>query len=135
MITSSAPISPEILTFFKVALGIHIYEAYGQTETVGPATATHPDDHTSGHVGGPVPSLKLRLKDQKEMNYLSTDTPPRGEIQFYGPTLFTGYFNNPEKNKEAFYKDGWFTTGDIGEILPNGAIRIIDRVKNIFKLA
>lgn len=73
MVTASAPISGEVLTFFKVALGIHIYEVYGQTETNGPATCTIPADPTSGHVGGVFPAMKLRLRDVVEMSYLSTD--------------------------------------------------------------
>ncbi len=80
MICASAPVSPEVLTFFKIALGIHIYEVYGQTETSGPATLTHPMDTSSGHVGGPIPSNTIRLRDCPELGYLTTDNPPRGEI-------------------------------------------------------
>lgn len=78
--TASAPISGEILTFFKVALGIHIFEVYGQTETNGPCTLTLPTDPVGGHVGGLMPTCKIRLRDVVEMGYLHTDIPPRGEI-------------------------------------------------------
>jgi long-chain acyl-CoA synthetase len=80
MVTASAPISGEVLSFFKIALGIHIYEVYGQTESNGPATFTHPDDPTAGHVGGCFPGFRLRLRDVPEMGYLASDNPPRGEI-------------------------------------------------------
>ena len=80
MISASAPISAEVLQFYKLALGIHVYECYGQTETAGPATLTHPFDRTSGHVGGPIPCNKIRLRDCPELGYLSSDNPPRGEI-------------------------------------------------------
>lgn len=80
MVTASAPISGEVLTFFKIALGIHIYEVYGQTESNGPITATLPWDPTAGHVGGLISSCAVRTRDVPEMGYLSTDDPVRGEI-------------------------------------------------------
>lgn len=80
MVSASAPISADVLTFYKIALGIHVYEVYGQTETNGPATATHPLDRTTGNVGGVIPSMRLRLRDCPELGYLTTDNPPRGEI-------------------------------------------------------
>ena len=80
MLTASAPISGDVLTFFKIALGVHIYEVYGQTENSGPATCTMPSDPTAGHVGGIGPNLKMRLRDVPEMGYLATDEPPRGEV-------------------------------------------------------
>jgi long-chain acyl-CoA synthetase len=80
MVTASAPINKDVLNFFKIALGVHVYEVYGQTETNGPATLTHPKDPTSGHVGGVFPGMKVRLKNVPEMSYLCTDDPPRGEI-------------------------------------------------------
>ena len=136
MISASAPISPEVLTFYKIALGIHVYECYGQTEVSGPATLTHPTDkQSSGSVGGLIPAARLRLKDCPELGYLSTDNPPRGEVQFKGTNNFKGYFKNPEKTKDTITDDGWVNSGDVGVILPNGAIRIIDRAKNIFKLS
>ncbi len=135
MISASAPISAEVLQFYKLALGIHVYECYGQTENCGPATVTHPLDRTGGHVGGPVPSVRIRLRDCPELGYLSTDNPPRGEIQIKGTNVFSGYFKNPSRTKEAFSEDGWLCTGDVGMVFPNGSIKIIDRAKNIFKLS
>ena len=136
LLSASAPISAEVLTFYKIALGIHVYECYGQTEISGPATFTHPSDiHSSGTVGGPIPACRIRLRDCPELGYLSTDNPPRGEVQFIGSNLFKGYFKNPERTKEAFSEDGWVCSGDVGVILPNGSLKITDRAKNIFKLS
>ena len=59
---------------------------------------------------------------------------PQGEVCFWGPSIMEGYYKNPEKTPEMM-KDGWLMSGDVGEIQANGAIRIIDRAKNIFKLA
>ena len=135
MISASAPINADVLLFYKLALGIHVYECYGQTENNGPATLTHPLDRTPGTVGGVIPSMKIRLRDCPELGYLSTDNPPRGEVQFTGANIFKGYFKNPERTKEAFLEDGWVCSGDVGVVFPNGAIKIIDRAKNIFKLS
>jgi long-chain acyl-CoA synthetase len=80
MITGSAPIAPEIMTFFRIALSIPVSEAYGQTEG-GPMTLTSTFDPTVGHCGGPIPVTKMRVRDLPELEYMSTDSPcPRGEL-------------------------------------------------------
>lgn len=139
-LTGSAPISKETIDFLKIAFCCPIYEGYGQTENTGAATVTMPGDRLSGHVGGILPTFLLKLQDVPEMNYYSTDEKdgephPRGEVCLKGPGVFVGYFKEPEKTAETLDKDGWLHTGDIGEIQPNGALRIIDRKKNIFKLS
>ena len=73
------------------------------------------------------------------MNYYhkgtEADPTPKGEVMMWGPSIMKGYFKNPEKTAEALTSDGWLMSGDVGAILPNGALKIIDRAKNIFKLS
>lgn len=70
------------------------------------------------------------------MNYFSTDKPyPRGEIQMKGPMITNGYYKRPDLTAEAFDQEGFFSSGDVGLVYPNGTVKIIDRIKNIFKLS
>jgi len=81
MISGSAPIDKQVLEFFKVCFCCPVLEGYGLTETSGGASVTSPDDPVSGHVGGPLPCVKWRIKDVPEMEYKSSDKPyPRGEL-------------------------------------------------------
>lgn len=105
------------------------------TETCAAGTATGPEENEAGNVGYPVLSNEIMLQDVVDMNYLSTDNPPRGEICMRGPSIMKGYFRNPEVTKETIDERGWLHSGDIGTILSSGKLKIIDRKKNLFKLA
>ncbi|NXK81621.1 ACSL5 ligase, partial [Amazona guildingii] len=133
MVTGAAPISPSVLSFLRAALGCQIFEAYGQTECSAGCTFSMPGDWTTGHVGPPLACNIIKLDDVEEMNYFSSNN--EGEVCIKGPNVFKGYLQDPEKTAEAIDKDGWLHTGDIGKWLPNGTLKIIDRKKNIFKLA
>ncbi|NP_001166574.1 long-chain-fatty-acid--CoA ligase 5 [Cavia porcellus] len=133
VITSAAPISLPVLTFFRAAMGCVVIEAYGQTECSGGCTITSPGDWTSGHVGAPMCCSYVKLEDVPDMNYFAANN--EGEICVKGLSVFQGYLKEPKKTQEVLDKDGWLHTGDIGCWLPNGTLKIIDRKKNIFKLA
>uniref|UniRef100_A0AC35TZJ8 Long-chain-fatty-acid--CoA ligase n=1 Tax=Rhabditophanes sp. KR3021 TaxID=114890 RepID=A0AC35TZJ8_9BILA len=133
MITGSAPISAEVLEMCRVALGAIILEGYGQTECNAMSTLSMVGDYVGGHVGAPVPCNVIKLVDVPELNYYAKDN--TGEILIKGPNVTKGYYKNPEKTAELFTKDGYLQTGDIGRMLPNGTLQVIDRKKNIFKLA
>jgi long-chain acyl-CoA synthetase len=135
MITGSAPIASEVLRFFMIVLGCDVREGYGQTETTAGTFFTEKGEREAGHVGGVNPAVELKLVDIPEMNYSSSNTPPTGEICLRGEPIFTGYYKDEKNTKETIDKDGWIHTGDVGMILPNGALKIIDRKKNIFKLS
>ena len=134
MTTGSAPIAGEVLDFLKICFSAPIVEGYGMTETTASGTCTLPQDCESGQVGGPLNNTKIRLRDIPEMNYLGSADPPKGEIEFWGTSVMSGYFKNKEKTDEVL-NDGWLSSGDVGQINPNGSIKIIDRAKNIFKLS
>ena len=135
MITGSAPIAPEVMDFLRVAFACEVYEGYGQTETCAASCLTQRGDYSSGHVGGPSPCNECMLIDVPEMSYFASGTPSRGEICFRGPNCFTEYYKEPEKTAETIDADGWVHSGDIGEWDAQGRLKIIDRKKNIFKLA
>lgn len=69
------------------------------------------------------------------MNYFTTDNPPRGEVCTRGPSVFRGYYLDEANTKETVDEEGWNHSGDVGVILPNGALKIVDRKKNIYKLS
>ena len=134
--TGSAPLDKAVVEYLKICFSCPMLEGYGLTETSAAGCGTRAADTTLGHVGGPATVIKLRLKDLPDMGYLTTDKPnPRGEVCFTGPTVFDGYYKRADKTAEAFDEEGWFMTGDVGIVLPNGAVKIIDRCKNIFKLS
>ncbi|OMJ78309.1 hypothetical protein SteCoe_21904 [Stentor coeruleus] len=142
LMTGSAPIPGDILTFLRIVFACPIYEGYGQTETCSGSVLTNKSETETGFVGGPVPTLEIKLIDVPDMNYMTDNVnengqlEPRGEICMRGKSIFIGYYKSPELTAEALDSDGWLHTGDIGAILPsNGSIKIIDRKKNFFKLA
>ena len=155
MITGSAPIAPHVMEFLRIVFGCPVVEGYGQTECGAACTVTDVGDQASmGHVGNPLPSAELKLVSVEDMEYSVTDeyhgrvvnedgtvvNPGvrcygRGEICYRGPTIFKGYFRAPEKTAEALDEDGWLHSGDIGMFDELGRLRIIDRLKNIFKLS
>lgn len=108
---------------------------YGLTETTAMCTILHPDWKVVGAVGGPSPAVELKLVDAKEAGYFSTNDPPQGEVYVRGPAIFKGYFKRSDLDEESFSSDGWFKTGDIGQWNKDGTLSIIDRIKNLIKLA
>jgi long-chain acyl-CoA synthetase len=116
MVSGAAPLSFEVHSFFE-AIGLHIFEGYGLTETAAPAASNVPNDNKPGTVGKPLPGVQIRIADD-------------GEIMIKGKTVFAGYYKNEEATRAAFV-DGWFLTGDIGELDDGGYLKIKDRKKDI----
>ena len=115
-VSGAAPIPVEILAFFR-GLGLPLSEIYGLSETSGPLT-WEPERVRLGTVGPPIPGLDLRLGSD-------------GEVQCRGGNVFRGYLDDPARTAEALSADGWFSTGDIGELDPVGYLRIVDRKKEL----
>jgi long-chain acyl-CoA synthetase len=116
-LSSSAPISLEIIEFFHAA-GMPILEAWGQTEVSCFATINREDDYRLGSVGKALPGVALRIAED-------------GEILVRGPIVFKGYLNQPKLTAETITHDGWIHTGDLGRLDPEGFLWITGRKKEI----
>jgi len=140
-VTGSAPIPPNTLAWLRAVLGVPVIEGYGMTECTLVATCQDLADMTLGNVGPPIPCCEVMLVDVPEMGYLSADTSHgglpcrgRGEVWLRGPAVFQGYYGLPDKTAETMSQQ-WLKTGDIALWTTQGSLKIIDRKKNIFKLA
>ncbi|KAJ1962405.1 medium-chain fatty acid-CoA ligase faa2 [Dispira parvispora] len=136
MVSGSAPLSKEVMNFIRVAFGVPVFEGYGQTETSAVLSLTDINERSAGNVGSPFPCAEIKLVDLPDMGYTSQDKPyPRGEICARGNSVFTKYYKDPQRTADTVNEEGWIRTGDVGMWDNRGRLVIIDRAKNIFKLA
>ena len=142
MLVGSAQVEPEILNFLRCALSYEIVEGYGQTENIVGILLTRTIDPIAQHLGGPGFSFEIKLRDVTELVYTTKTIDEKGnprtseELMVRGPIVFKGYFRDKEKTEETIDEKGWMNSGDIATIIPEdgNAVKIMDRVKNIFKL-
>jgi long-chain acyl-CoA synthetase len=120
--SGGAPL-PQAIGELFYSMDILILEAWGMTETAGVLCMNRVDDFRFGTVGRPFPGTEIRID------------PDTGEVLARGPQVFSGYLDLPEENVLAFDPDGWFHTGDVGELDDVGRLTITDRIKNIIVLS
>jgi long-chain acyl-CoA synthetase len=142
LISASAPMQKELADDFKIFLSVPVVEGLGMTESTGAIFCTNTKDLKNITTGGITGGAKFILRSVPELGYTVNDVIdgincPSGEICVKGPMLFQGYYKNDEENNKSFDKDGYFHTGDVGRLYPHlgNGIRVVDRVKEIFKLS
>ncbi len=118
--SGAAPISPDVLHFFQ-SIGVNLIEGYGQTEGTGVTCVSRVGRSKFGTVGPPLTGTEVKIAED-------------GEILVKSPSVFKGYFKNPEATAEAL-KNGWLHSGDVGELDEDGYLKITDRKKDIIVTA
>src|SRR5690606_19687240 len=119
-VSGSAPLSAALHRALQTAAGVRVLERSGTTETVMLGSNPYDGERRAGTVGSPLPGGELRLAQGDH-----------GAIEVRGPNVFAGYWNRPEATGASFTDDGWFRTGDLGEVDPDGYVRIVGRSKEL----
>jgi len=119
-ISGGAPLGMRLAEWYA-DMGIRIHEGYGLTETSPVIAINTPGEHRIGTVGKPLPNVEVRIAAED------------GEIEVRGPSIFRSYWQLPDETSKAFTEDGWFRTGDIGELDADGYLSITDRKKDLIK--
>ncbi|KAG8855813.1 hypothetical protein FRB91_001648 [Serendipita sp. 411] len=135
--SGAAPCVPDVLYTLRAAFACEVLEGWGLTETCGSGARSLPRDPTSaGTVGTVSGSVEVKLADVPDLGYTAEDKPnPRGELCVRGASVFKEYYREPDLTRQVKDDDGWFHTGDVGEIDTQVRIKVIDRVKNVMKLS
>lgn len=118
-LTGSAPLAPSIIRWYR-ELGLELLDVYGMSENFGYSHITRPGAARIGYVGSVAPGAEMRIADN-------------GEIQVKSPGQMLGYYRMPDKTAEDMTDDGFFKTGDMGEVDDQGRLKITGRVKELFK--
>ncbi|KAK5118513.1 hypothetical protein LTR62_003028 [Meristemomyces frigidus] len=128
------PVAKDTQRFISMCIAPMII-GYGLTETAAMGALMDPLAWTDSSMGEMPGAVEVKLVDFPDAGYFSTNTPAQGEIWIRGASVVKGYLNMEKETKESFTEDGWFKTGDIGEFDFAGSLRIIDRKKNLVKMA
>ncbi|OBT56365.1 hypothetical protein VE04_04025 [Pseudogymnoascus sp. 24MN13] len=130
MVSGSAPIDPLLHPLLRAAFGNPIKQGYGMTETYAIGSCQDDSDTSTGNSGGVLPSVEVCLSSVPDM-----DPPSRGELLVKTTALFREYYRDPAETAKAMTSDGFFKSGDIAGMDSRGFVKIVDRVKNLLKLA
>ncbi len=127
--SGSAPLLAETHRQFEERTGHRILERYGMTETNMTTSNPYEGDRRAGTVGPALPGIEVKITDPETGEELGRDTP--GMIEVRGPNVFAGYWQMPEKTREELRENGFFITGDLGVIDPDGYVSIVGRQKDL----
>jgi long-chain acyl-CoA synthetase len=132
-VSGAEPLSDEVREYFHKIFGVELLEGYGQTETSPIVSINTPWANKPGTVGKPIKDVRVRIVEAESLK----DMPPEktGEIWVSGPNVMKGYRNRDEETAKVLAPDGWLRTGDMGELTPDGFIRITGRLREMIKVA
>jgi malonyl-CoA/methylmalonyl-CoA synthetase len=127
-VSGSAPLLAETFAEFRTRTGHAILERYGMTETGMNTANPLGGERIPGSAGLPLPGVSVRVANGEDGSCAPGEV---GNIEVKGPNVFRGYWRMPDKTREEFTADGYFRTGDLGEWLPNGYLKIVGRAKDL----
>ncbi|KAF9977159.1 Long-chain-fatty-acid--CoA ligase 5 [Actinomortierella ambigua] len=133
VVTTADPIKPGTMDFFRAGAGVPAIKIYGHTETSGVATCRNIYDYSSTeHAGPPMGCNEIKLLDNAKHGYTAADQPfARGEILVRGPNVMKGYFSSTGATSATLDSEGWFHTGDYGQLLDNGTLEMISQKEKL----